>query len=60
MKGGANTMKLRTIKEMKCLQCTHKWLPRKYEVHMCPKCHSVCFDSTVDKSKYGKRYPKNI
>lgn len=32
------------IKEMQCRRCNHKWIPRKTEVRMCPKCRTVWFD----------------
>ena len=28
------------INELECKRCHHKWLPRKAEVMLCPKCHS--------------------
>jgi len=27
-----------------CLKCGHTWVPRKNEIHSCPKCGSVRWD----------------
>lgn len=32
------------IKKLNCLRCGHKWIPRKEDVRMCPKCKSPYFD----------------
>jgi len=37
------------IKKMNCLRCGHKWIPRKEDVRMCPKCKSPYFDQAKKK-----------
>ena len=32
------------LKELKCLRCEHKWIPRKTDVRICPKCKSAFWD----------------
>jgi Zn finger protein HypA/HybF involved in hydrogenase expression len=34
---------------LKCLKCDWKWVPRKSDVRMCPKCKTAYWD--VPKSK---------
>jgi len=34
---------------MNCLRCGHKWIPRKEDVRMCPKCKSPYFDQAKKK-----------
>lgn len=29
------------IPELKCKRCGHKWVPRKKDVRICPKCKSA-------------------
>lgn len=36
-------MKIETTR-ITCKRCGHEWTPRKEEVRVCPKCHSVYFD----------------
>jgi len=30
---------------IECLRCGHKWLPRKREVRICPRCKSAYWDT---------------
>lgn len=39
------------IKKIRCLQCSHQWIPRKEEIKKCPRCQSVWFDKPKKKIK---------
>jgi len=39
----AINMKIK-IKKINCLRCGHRWIPRKTDVRMCPKCKTPYFD----------------
>jgi Zn finger protein HypA/HybF involved in hydrogenase expression len=28
------------IKKLECRKCGHKWIPRKEDIHKCPRCQS--------------------
>lgn len=32
------------LSQLYCNRCSHRWLPRKPEVRVCPKCHSPYWD----------------
>jgi len=32
------------IDELICKRCNHKWIPRKREIRICPKCKSPYWD----------------
>ena len=32
------------LKKLKCQKCGHKWIPRKTDVRMCPKCKTAFWD----------------
>jgi hypothetical protein len=29
---------------LKCQKCSHKWIPRKSDVRLCPKCQTPLWD----------------
>lgn len=33
-----------SVFELECKRCNHKWIPRKTQVRVCPKCHSPYWD----------------
>lgn len=43
------------ISQLQCNRCSHRWIPRKREVRVCPKCHSPYWDrsrgSAVEKDR---------
>jgi len=32
------------VQQLECKRCGYKWVPRKPEVIICPKCHSPYWD----------------
>ena len=32
------------VPNLKCKRCNHKWIPRKVEIIICPKCKSPYWD----------------
>jgi len=32
------------VHKLNCFRCGHKWIPRKEDVRLCPKCKSAYFD----------------
>ena len=44
------------LTNLKCLRCNHKWIPKKTEVRICPKCKSPYWDKprTLITNKKGK------
>ena len=39
------------VNGLECKRCNHKWIPRKPEVMLCPKCHSPFWNKEVDKNE---------
>jgi Zn finger protein HypA/HybF involved in hydrogenase expression len=39
------------LPELHCLRCGHRWIPRKYEVTICPECKSPYWDKPKRKKK---------
>ena len=33
-----------TLSQLQCSRCSHRWIPRKREVRVCPRCHSPYWD----------------
>ncbi len=42
------------LKKLQCNNCGHIWTPRKEEVRICPKCHSLRWDKN-NKEKSNKK-----
>jgi Zn finger protein HypA/HybF involved in hydrogenase expression len=42
------------LKELKCLRCGKKWLPRTEDVRICPRCKSAWWN-VAKKTKEGKK-----
>jgi len=42
-------MKEITITKLDCKRCGHKWIPKKKEVRICPKCKSPYWDKERQK-----------
>ncbi len=40
---------LNSLPVIECKRCGHKWIPRKVEIRVCPKCKSAYFDKPKDK-----------
>lgn len=38
-------------KNLECKRCGHKWLPRKSDIRICPKCKSARWDTSKDVKK---------
>ncbi len=36
---------------LKCLRCFYKWIPRKEDVRICPKCKSPYFDKPKNEKR---------
>jgi len=35
------TLKLKSLKTLECKKCGHKWVPRRLQIKMCPRCKSI-------------------
>lgn len=33
------------LRDLTCCRCSHRWIPRKVEVRVCPRCHSPYWDT---------------
>ena len=49
---GGRQMKIK-VKAVRCKRCGHKWIPRKADVHMCPRpgCRSVLWNVPTREGK---------
>lgn len=43
-----------SVRQLDCLKCGHRWIPRKDDVRQCPRCQSVWWDTPKD----GQPTPK--
>lgn len=41
------------VTNLECKRCGHKWMPRKSDVRICPKCKSAYWDTNRE-GKNGK------
>jgi len=41
------------IKQLECKRCGHKWIPRKPEVMLCPKCKTPYWN--IEKKKQNDK-----
>jgi len=39
---------------LECLRCGHKWVPRKIDVRLCPKCKTPYWDLTKEEKQDNK------
>ncbi len=42
------------LKVLRCKRCNHKWIPRKLEINICPKCKSALWNKNPKIHDYKK------
>lgn len=47
-------MKVNNVRTVVCRRCGHKWVPRKKEIRICPKCKSAYFDKEENFNEHNK------
>lgn len=45
------------LSQLECSRCSHRWVPRKREIRVCPKCHSPYWDRPRGETAAGSANP---
>jgi len=46
-----NEVAVISTRKLICLRCGHRWVPRKDEVRVCPRCHNPYWDRPREKPR---------